>query len=102
MPLTCRGSRDFSDQRTLNRILHLQPGDLGRGAPFFLYYFLVIACYSMGQVARDALFLGRFAAVQLPYADIAIAVLVSLIVALYLPASPASYWRRPPGNALGN
>jgi AAA family ATP:ADP antiporter len=74
-------------QRTLNRILNLQPGDLGRGAAFFLYYFLVIASYSMGQVARDALFLDRFAAVQLPYADIAIAVLVSFVIALYLGAS---------------
>src|SRR5215510_3854748 len=70
--------------RALNRVLNLQPGDLARATPFFLYYFLIIAGYSMGQVARDALFLDRFKAVQLPYADIAIAILVGFVVAFYL------------------
>lgn len=72
---------------TINRALNLRAGDLARGAPFFLYYFLVIASYTMGQVAADTLFLDRFKAVQLPYADIAIAVLVGFVVALYLRAS---------------
>ena len=72
---------------TVNRALNLRPGDLGRGAPFFVYYFLIIASYTMGQVAGDALFMERFKAIQLPYADIAIAVLVGFVVALYLRAS---------------
>jgi len=67
--------------------LNLRPGDLARGAPFFLYYFLVIASYTMGQVAADTLFMNRFEAVKLPYADIAIAILVGFVVALYLRAS---------------
>lgn len=71
----------------LNRVLNLQSGDIGRAAPFFCYYFLIIASYSMGQVARDALFLDRYKAVQLPYADIAIAVLVGFVIAVYLWAS---------------
>jgi ATP/ADP translocase len=71
----------------LNRVLNLQAGDVARGAPFFGYYFLIIASYSMGQVARDALFLDQYKAVQLPYADIAIAVLVGFVVAAYLWAS---------------
>jgi AAA family ATP:ADP antiporter len=37
-----------------------------------------------GRVARDALFLARFQAVQLPYADIAIAVFVGFVVAAYI------------------
>lgn len=72
---------------TINRALNLRHGDLERGAPFFLYYFLIIASYSMGQVAGDALFMERFKAVQLPYADIAIAILVGFVVAIYLRAS---------------
>jgi AAA family ATP:ADP antiporter len=68
----------------VERFLHLGPGDLRRGLPFFGYYFLIISSYLMGQVARDALFLDQFKAVQLPYADIAVAALVSLVVALYI------------------
>jgi len=71
----------------INRALNLQSGDLNRGGTFLLYYFLVIASYTMGQAAADALFLDRFKAVQLPYADIAIAVLIGFIVAAYLRAS---------------
>ena len=73
--------------RTINRVLNLRPGDLLRGGPFFFYYFLIVASYIMGQVARDALFLDQFKAIQLPYADIAIAVMVGLVVGLYLQAS---------------
>jgi len=67
--------------------LNLRPGDLSRGWPFFSYYFLIVASYVMGGAARDALFLDKFKAVQLPYADIAIAVLVGFVVSLYLRAS---------------
>ena len=58
-------------RETANRALSLRSGDFTRGGPFFLYYFLIIASYTMGQVAGDALFMDRFKAVQLPYADIA-------------------------------
>ena len=71
----------------INRALNLRSGDLGRGTPFFFYYFFIIASYSMGQVAADALFMEKFKAIQLPYADIAIAVLVGFVVAIYLRAS---------------
>jgi AAA family ATP:ADP antiporter len=73
--------------RTVNKALSLRSGDFARGAPFVIYYFLIIASYTMGQVAGDALFMDRFKAVQLPYADIAIAILVGFIVAIYLRAS---------------
>jgi len=46
--------------------------------------FLIISCVVIGKVARDALFLARFRAVQLPYADIASCVLVGIVVAAYL------------------
>jgi AAA family ATP:ADP antiporter len=68
----------------LERALNLRPGDLGRGALLYLYLFLVIASYTIGKVARDALFLDRFDAVKLPLADLVSAFLVGLVVAAYL------------------
>ncbi|HXE90831.1 MAG TPA: Npt1/Npt2 family nucleotide transporter [Terriglobales bacterium] len=68
----------------LERVLTLRPGDLGRGVLLYLYLFLVIASYTIGKVARDALFLDRFDAVKLPMADLASALLVGVVVAGYL------------------
>ena len=66
------------------RALNLYPGDLGRGFPLSACLFLIISANVIGKVARDALFLTQFAAVQLPYADIASGVLVGLVVVIYL------------------
>ena len=55
--------------RAFERLLRLQRGDLPRGLLLFVYLFLVIAAYLVGQVARDALFLGplrRLAACRSP------------------------------------
>ncbi len=68
----------------VERALNLDPGDLRHGMLLLLYLFLVLACYTTGKVARDAMFLARFAAVKLPYADIASAVLVGIVVAGYV------------------
>lgn len=70
--------------RWLERALNIHPGDLGRGFPLSASLFLTISAYVVGKVARDALFLTQFKAVQLPYADIASGVLVGFVVALYL------------------
>ena len=70
----------------IERLLSLRRGELGGALLFFAYYFLIISSYVVGQVARDALFLDRFAADQLPYADIAIAAMVGLVVAGYIRA----------------
>lgn len=64
--------------------MELRPGDLGRGVPLFFYLFLVMACNVVGKVARAALFLDRFSAKQLPFADISVAVLVVFVAAAYL------------------
>ena len=71
-------------KRSIERALNLHPGDLGRGILLCSCLFLIISSYVTGRVARDALFLARFQAVQLPYADIAIAVLVGFVVAGYV------------------
>jgi ATP:ADP antiporter, AAA family len=68
----------------IERALNVHPGDLGRGTLLCSCLFLIISSYVTGKVARDALFLARFQAVQLPYADIASAVLVGFVVAGYV------------------
>jgi len=70
--------------RKVERFLNLHPGDLRRGAPLVAYLFLVIASYVVGKAARSALFLGKYAAVNLPYVTIAITVLVGVVVAVYV------------------
>jgi ATP:ADP antiporter, AAA family len=57
---------------------------LAKSALLFAYLFLIIAAYVIGKVARDALFLEQFKAIKLPFADIAIAVLVGFVVAGYV------------------
>lgn len=68
----------------LEHLLNLRHGDLGRGMLLFAYLFLTICSYVIGKVARDALFLARFQARQLPYADITVAVLIGFVVAAYV------------------
>ena len=68
----------------IERLLHLRPGDFRRGLPLFSYYFLIIASSQVGQIARDALVLDRFSALQLPYLDISVSVLIGFVVALYI------------------
>ena len=70
-------------KRWIERGLNIEPGDLRRGIPLCACLFLIMSCYVTGRVARDALFLARFQAVQLPYADIASAIVtVGLLVYL--------------------
>jgi ATP:ADP antiporter, AAA family len=71
-------------KRWIERALNIHSGDLGRGTLLCSCLFLIISSYTIGRVARDALFLARFQAVQLPYADIAVAVLVAFVVAGYV------------------
>ncbi len=71
-------------KRWIERALNIHPGDLGRGLLLTSCLFLIISSYVIGKVARDALFLTRFQAVQLPYADIASGILGGFVVAAYL------------------
>jgi AAA family ATP:ADP antiporter len=70
----------------LRRAFPLQRGDLSRGLLLVAYLFLIICAYLVGQVARDALFLGRFPAELLPYVDISAFLLVAVVVAIYIRA----------------
>jgi len=68
----------------VRRAFPVQRGDLLRGVLLVAYLFLVICGYLVGQVARDALFLGRFRAELLPYVDMSAFVLVGVVVAVYI------------------
>src|SRR5262245_4563198 len=68
----------------LEWLFDLRPGDFRRGVLLAVYYFLIISTNTEGQVVRDALFLGHFKAVQLPYVDFAVAVIIGGILALYI------------------
>ena len=66
------------------RLFNLRQGDGRRGALLFSYLFLIITCYTLGKTARDALFLSVFKASKLPYADMAIAFSVGVVIAAYV------------------
>jgi AAA family ATP:ADP antiporter len=68
----------------LQRVLGLTPRELGRALPLFLYLFLAMAGSVASKAARDALFLDRFRATDLPYVDIAVAALVGVIAGVYI------------------
>ena len=71
-------------KRWIARALNLDPDLTDRALLLSLCLFLIIGGSVVGKVARDALFLARFSAVDLPYADIASGVLVGFVVSAYL------------------
>ena len=68
------------------RMLGLSESEWARAWPLTAYLFLTTAGTVASKATRDALFLDRFRPVDLPYVDMAIAVLVGVAVALYLRA----------------
>ncbi len=71
-------------KRWIERALNIHSGDLGRGSLLCACLFLVISSYVIGKVAGAALFLSRFQAKHLAYADISSSVIVALVVAGYV------------------
>lgn len=68
----------------VERLLRLHPGEGRRGLLLFVYLFLIISSFVVSKATRDALFLERYSAVELPFVDIAIALLVSVVVGIYI------------------
>ena len=68
----------------VERLLRLHPGEGRRGLLLFTYLFLIISSFVVSKAARDALFLERYTATQLPFVDISIAALVTVVVAIYI------------------
>ncbi len=73
--------------KVVGRALDLSDDELRRSWPVFAYLFLTMAGTVASKATRDALFLDRYRAIDLPYVDIAIAVLVGVAVSLYIRAS---------------
>jgi ATP:ADP antiporter, AAA family len=71
-------------KRWFARALNIDPDLFDRALLLFSCLFLIISSAVIGKIARDSLFLARFRAVQLPYADIASGVLVGFVVTSYL------------------
>src|SRR6476661_5387271 len=68
----------------VERALGMTGKELRRAFPIFVYLFLTMASSVASKAARDALFLDRYRAIDLPYVDIAIAVLVGIAAAAYI------------------
>ena len=71
----------------LQRLFQFREGEAGRAVRLFAYLFLVICGYVITKTTRDALFLERFSAAALPWADIATAAAITLVMAAYLRVS---------------
>src|SRR2546426_4480710 len=76
--------QDIPLTRSIEQALNLRPGELRRGLPLLAYLFLVIATFLVGRVVRDSLFLSRFTVEQLPYVNIATALVVGVLIAVYI------------------
>lgn len=70
--------------RFLQKLFNLQPGEFRRGALLFSYLFLVMTSYQLGKIIRAALFLEKYKASKLGYAEVIIAVSVGVVVAAYV------------------
>ncbi len=70
----------------IERALGLTGPELRRAFPLFAYLFLTMASTVASKASRDALFLDRYRAIDLPYVDIAIAVLVAIAAGIYIRA----------------
>jgi AAA family ATP:ADP antiporter len=68
----------------LERLLQVRPGERRRTILLFSYLFLVISGYVVTKSTRDALFLQRYGKASLAYADLASAVTVVAVMAVYL------------------
>jgi ATP:ADP antiporter, AAA family len=68
----------------LTSLFHINKGEGTTAWLMFSYFFLVLAMYMVGKAARDAMFIGSFGALKLPYAVVAQAVFLALIVAVYI------------------
>ena len=68
----------------LSTMLRIQAGEGPMAVLMFGYFFLVLAMYMISKAARDAMFIGAFGALKLPYALIAQAVLLTAVVAVYI------------------
>ncbi|MFQ5850369.1 MAG: Npt1/Npt2 family nucleotide transporter [Candidatus Binatia bacterium] len=69
--------------RLLPRLIDIRRGEAARAGILIALFFFLIAANNMIKVVRDSLFLSRFPITQLPYVYLLVALLASLIIAIY-------------------
>ena len=62
------------------RVFGVRPRRSGPGPLLFSYLFLVVGSFIAAKNSRDAMFLSRFSAIELPFVDLPVALLVGLWV----------------------
>src|SRR5690242_1675371 len=71
----------------IGAVFDIRKGEYIKTFSLFLYLLLVITCYVVSKTVRDALFLTKFGALNLPYVYIGIAIIASIFVAVYIKIS---------------
>ena len=69
--------------RKLGRLVDIRPGEAARVGMLVSIFFFIIAANNLIKVVRDSLFLSRFPITQLPYVYLLVALVASLIIAVY-------------------
>jgi AAA family ATP:ADP antiporter len=70
----------------VERLLGMSAREIRRALPLVAYLFLTMAGTVSSKAARDALFLERYRAVDLPFVDIAISIIVGVVASFYIRA----------------
>jgi len=68
----------------IRSFLKVQRGERKPLLLLFLYLMLALASFTIARAVRDSLFLDQYGAINLPYAYLAIAVVISAVVSLYV------------------
>lgn len=71
----------------LKSFLNIEPGEEKPALLLFLYLTLALSSFTIARTVRDSLFLDRYDALNLPYAYIAVAVIIGLLVSVYVKLS---------------
>ncbi|MDM7998156.1 MAG: Npt1/Npt2 family nucleotide transporter, partial [Acidobacteriota bacterium] len=64
--------------------LNIEPGEERPIFLLFLYLTLALASFTIARAIRDSLFLNHYGAMDLPYAYIAVAVVIGIVVSFYV------------------
>jgi ATP/ADP translocase/HEAT repeat protein len=68
----------------IGSIFNIQPGEGLAVSLLFLYLTLALASFTIARTIRDSLFLNHYGAMDLPYAYIAVAVIIGFVVSFYV------------------
>ncbi len=69
--------------KKLGRLVDIRTGEAARVGMLVSLFFFIIAANNLIKIVRDSLFLSRFPITQLPYVYLLVALLASLIIAVY-------------------